>query len=83
MIDFKIMRCWIMPEIFTLQWDGQLQGKGKKCEDFEQAVRVFSCCAGAAIYRMDVLKKIGGLDEQHFAYLEDIDVGYRARIAGV
>jgi len=43
---------------------------------------VFSCCAGAAIYRMDVLKKIGGLDEQHFAYLEDVDLGYRARIDG-
>ena len=43
---------------------------------------MFSCCAGAAIYRMDILKKIGGLDEQHFAYLEDVDLGYRARIDG-
>ena len=70
-----------MPEIFILQW-AVARGKGKKCEDFERAVRVFSCCAGAAIYRMDILKKIGGLDEQHFAYLEDVDLGYRARIDG-
>lgn len=43
---------------------------------------VFSACAGAAIYRTDVLKKIGMFDENHFAYLEDLDIGYRARIYG-
>ena len=26
--------------------------------------------------------EIGYFDEMHFAYLEDLDVGYRARIAG-
>ncbi|MFQ8842237.1 MAG: glycosyltransferase family 2 protein [Clostridium fessum] len=44
--------------------------------------RVFSACAGAAIYRREVFEEIGYFDEMHFAYLEDIDVGYRARIAG-
>ena len=29
-----------------------------------------------------MFEKIGYFDEMHFAYLEDIDVGYRARIAG-
>jgi GT2 family glycosyltransferase len=43
---------------------------------------VFSACAGAAIYRRAIFKKIGLFDVMHFAYLEDIDVGYRARIAG-
>ena len=38
--------------------------------------------AGAAIYRKKVFEKIGYFDEEHFAYLEDIDVGYRARIFG-
>ena len=32
--------------------------------------------------RRDVFEKIGYFDERHFAYLEDIDVGYRARIYG-
>jgi len=31
---------------------------------------------------MDILNQIGGLDEHHFAYLEDVDLGYRARIHG-
>lgn len=44
--------------------------------------RVFSACAGAAIYRREVFEKIGLFDLQHFAYLEDLDVGYRAMIHG-
>lgn len=43
---------------------------------------LFSCCAGAAIYRKKVFDEIGLFDEEHFAYLEDVDIGYRARIAG-
>lgn len=43
---------------------------------------MFSACAGAALYRKAVFEKIGNFDENHFAYLEDIDVGYRAKIYG-
>ena len=43
---------------------------------------IFASCAGADIYRKKVFEKIGYFDEEHFAYLEDIDVGYRARIFG-
>nr|WP_330408861.1 glycosyltransferase family 2 protein [Roseburia inulinivorans] len=83
MIDFKDHEMLDNAgDLYTAMGWAVARGKGKKCEDFEQAVRVFSCCAGAAIYRMDILKKIGGLDEQHFAYLEDVDLGYRARIDG-
>ena len=32
--------------------------------------------------RREVFEEIGYFDEMHFAYLEDIDVGYRAKIAG-
>ena len=35
-----------------------------------------------AIYRRSVFDEIGYFDENHFAYLEDIDIGYRARIYG-
>ncbi len=43
---------------------------------------VFATCAGAAIYRKKILDEIGLFDEMHFAYLEDIDICYRARLAG-
>ena len=41
-----------------------------------------TACAGAAIYRREVFETIGYFDEMHFAYLEDIDVGYRAKLYG-
>lgn len=83
MIDFKNHEILDNAgDLYTAMGWAVARGKGKKCADFEQAVRVFSCCAGAAIYRMDILEKIDGLDEQHFAYLEDVDLGYRARIDG-
>lgn len=58
------------------------RGKGKPLAYYEKESRVFSCCGGAAIYRMDILQQIGEFDEHHFAYLEDVDMGYRARIYG-
>lgn len=59
------------------------RGKGKKDrEKYGKKIRLFSCCAGAAIYRKAILDKIGLFDENHFAYLEDTDIGWRARIFG-
>ena len=69
-------------DLYTAMGWAVARGKGRPCKYYETSKRVFSCCAGAAIYRMDIMRKIGGLDEKHFAYLEDVDLGYRARIAG-
>ena len=44
--------------------------------------RVFTCCAGAAIYNKEILNKIGYFDEAFFAYLEDVDIGFRANCFG-
>jgi GT2 family glycosyltransferase len=43
---------------------------------------VFSVCAAAALYRRDVFVQLGGLDEDFFCYGEDIDLGFRLRLAG-
>lgn len=64
-----------------LGWAYQ-RGVGQSSKGYTKPCRVFSACAGAAIYRREVFEKIGGFDEAHFAYLEDIDVGYRAKIFG-
>lgn len=58
------------------------RGKGKSSGKYEKEQKVFSACAGAAIYRKSLFEKIGYFDEEHFAYLEDMDIGYRAQIAG-
>lgn len=58
------------------------RGKGKNIHAYDREEKIFSSCGGAAIYRKKVLDKIGLFDEEHFAYLEDTDIGYRARIFG-
>ncbi len=58
------------------------RGKGKKSTRYSSACDVFAACAGAAIYRKKLLDETGWFDEFHFAYLEDVDIGYRARIMG-
>lgn len=57
-------------------------GKGKRAVLYDRPREVFSACAGAAIYRRYIFDEIGGFDEAHFAYLEDVDVCWRAKIAG-
>lgn len=58
------------------------RGKGKPAAQFDRGAEVFAACGGASIYRREVFGQIGIFDENHFAYLEDIDIGYRARIYG-
>ena len=58
------------------------RGKGAPVEKYQEAKDIFAACAGAAIYRKKMFESLGYFDEKHFAYLEDIDVGYRARIHG-
>jgi GT2 family glycosyltransferase len=48
----------------------------------EQAQEVFSPCAAAALYRRSALLEMGGFDEDYFCYVEDVDLGFRLRLAG-
>lgn len=57
-------------------------GKGRPERNYRERYPIFAACGCAAVYRKSILDKIGGLDENHFAYLEDIDLGYRAKIYG-
>jgi GT2 family glycosyltransferase len=43
---------------------------------------IFSPCAAAALYRRSTLLEVGGFDEDFFCYVEDIDLGFRLRLAG-
>ncbi len=58
------------------------RGKNRPSARHTKETRIFAACAGAAIYRKDILEELGSFDETYFAYLEDIDIGYRAQIAG-
>lgn len=58
------------------------RGKGQPAARYGQPAEIFSACGGAAIYRKSILSRIGLFDEAHFAYLEDLDIGWRARTQG-
>ena len=57
-------------------------GKDADNSHFRRRESITSACAGAAIYRKEYFEKVGYFDEEHFCYLEDVDIGYRARLKG-
>jgi GT2 family glycosyltransferase len=50
-------------------------------EDLEERA-IFSPCAAAALYRTDAVRAAGAFDATYFCYCEDVDLGFRLRLAG-
>lgn len=70
----------------TFAWDGTPRQRGRGDVDigqFDVEEEVFSACAGAALYRRSAFDTVGRFDERYFAYLEDVDWGFRAQLAGL
>ena len=49
---------------------------------FDREEHVFSACGGSAVYRRTMLDQIGLLDEDFFFSCEDLDLAWRAQLAG-
>ncbi len=65
--------------------DGQNRGRGSGAADrgqFDREEEVLWPDGCAALYRREMLDRIGGFDEDFFAYGDDAELGLRARIAG-
>ena len=65
--------------------DGQNKGRGSGAIDrgqFDREEEVLWPDGCAAMYRKEMLDRIGGFDEDFFAYGDDAELGLRARIAG-
>jgi GT2 family glycosyltransferase len=56
-------------------------GQPLQPEDLEPR-DIFSPCAAAALYRRQAVLDVGGFDEDYFCFGEDVDLGYRLRLAG-
>ncbi len=49
---------------------------------WEREEWIFAPCAGAALYRRSLFDAIGTFDERFGSYLEDVDLAWRAQLAG-
>lgn len=75
----RINSCGIALDRAGIAWD--LLG-GEPVGADRGLVEPFGACAGAALYSRAMLAAIGLFDERFFAYLEDVDLAWRARRAG-
>lgn len=69
----------------TFGIDGSAGNRGAWERDVGQYDRVeyvFGACGGAAAYRKSMLDDIGLLDDDFFFLLEDVDLAWRAQLAG-
>jgi GT2 family glycosyltransferase len=68
-----------------LRRDGVCEQRGRFGPDdgrWDTPGEVFGACAGAALYRRGAVLDAGGFHEPYFAYLEDVDLSLRLRLAG-
>jgi GT2 family glycosyltransferase len=65
--------------------DGLAHNRGVWQRDegqYDHPAYVFSACGGSAAYRAAMLEKIGRLDDDFFFSFEDVDLAWRAQLAG-
>jgi len=65
--------------------DGVPGNRGVWEEDrghYDREEWVFGGCGGAVAYRRDMWEALGGFDEDFFMYCEDVDLNWRAQLAG-
>ncbi len=67
-------RPWISPKSI-----GQGEIDRGQYDDYRN---IFGACAAAAMYRKSMFDAVGLFDEDFFAYCEDVDLSFRAQLAG-
>ncbi|MGH7195583.1 MAG: glycosyltransferase family 2 protein [Candidatus Saccharimonadales bacterium] len=59
------------------------RGRGEtELDKYDKQTEIFAASGGASLYRVKMLKEIGLFDEDFFAYYEDVDISFRAQLAG-
>ncbi len=65
----------------AIAWD-RFGGLPRTHPAVQQPAEIFGASGGAALYRRAMLDNIGLLNERYFAYLEDVELAWRAQKAG-
>lgn len=51
-------------------------------DKYDSQTDIFAASGGASLYRVKMLEEVGLFDEDFFAYYEDVDLSFRAQLAG-
>lgn len=62
-----------------IPWRG---GFGRPASELPAEGECFSPCGASAVFERETYLDHGGFDERFFCYCEDVDLGYRLRLAG-
>lgn len=70
-------------DIYTTWGIPYPRGRDESVTDkYDGSPWIFGASGGASLYRSDMLRQIGLFDEDFFAYYEDVDISFRAQLAG-
>jgi hypothetical protein len=70
-------------DILSSYFRAYARGRGERDGgQYDREVRVFGASGAASLWRRAVFGSIGTFDEDFFAYYEDVDLSFRARLSG-
>ncbi|MCL1877065.1 glycosyltransferase family 2 protein [Candidatus Saccharibacteria bacterium] len=69
-------------DLYTIWGVPELRAENQPTETAPESGFVFGASGGATLYKTDLFREIGLFDEKFFAYNEDIDIDWRAQLAG-
>ena len=69
-------------DVYTRGGVNAKRGFGHTTDSHQDTGYVFGACAAAVVYRRDMLEEIGFFDEDFFIMCEDVDLSFRAQLAG-
>jgi GT2 family glycosyltransferase len=68
--------------MYATSLKGFNRGEGESRAKYQEEEHVFGACAGAALYRKRMIEEVGFLDVDFFLIHEDVDLSFRAQLAG-
>jgi len=70
-------------DLYTIWGLPYPRGRGEADIDkYDRQTNILGASGGSSLYRVRMLREIGLLDEDFFAYYEDVDISLRAQLAG-
>ena len=85
LVDWSGERLDFASGIMTFDAHALQRDFGRKLEEVDlpaDGSELLFACGGNMIVRRDIFRRLGGFDERFFAYLEDVDLGWRLWSAG-